>query len=259
VAIAQAATDSGWSLISSYGPIWGGGLLLFALAGSLLRANESKHWIAQGRTLALLTGLVSVLGSVAQWHFNGASSAGIIATLVAAVSLVMHPVPSAAAVARSPQAGKTTYGTVLTMALVAIAVAACLAGSTARQTAAAGVVSALDCEAAHLDAQALSDARSFADAKVQGWISGHVPGDVAALQAKIEADLAPIKSDLGHCAITGALAAATTVVTSGTAVQGLSSSTAPPGPDPVQVRAAFSAAARVIGWAPVKVAGGTVL
>ena len=121
----------------------------------------------------------------------------------------------------------------------------------ARQTASVGVVAALDCEAAHLDAQMLADATTLASAEVQRWIGG---GKAASTDA-IKADLAPIKSDLGRCAITAALAAATVLVTStpGTAVSALAVG------DPMATRAAFSVAARVLGWAPVRLADGSVL
>lgn len=115
VAVAQASADGGWAMVSTYGPIWGGGLLLFALGGSFLRWNESTHWIAQGRTLAILTGLLSVLGAIAQWHFNGGSSAGIITTLVAAVSLVLHPVTTAPS-----STATSSRGTSSSVALLAV-------------------------------------------------------------------------------------------------------------------------------------------
>jgi len=157
--------------------------------------------------------------------------------------------------ARNPQAGNAFLGVLIALTLAGVVVAIACTATQARQTTAVGVVAALDCEAAHLDAQALADARLFASAKVQGWISGVAPGDTAALQARIAADLAPINSDLGRCAITGAWAAATAAVTSsmpGVAVSALSAG------DPVQLRAAFSVAARLAGWAPVRT-GGEVL
>jgi hypothetical protein len=137
--------------------------------------------------------------------------------------------------------------------LVSLAAALAPACSTVRPIAAAGVVAALDCEAAHLDAQALADAKAFASAKVQAWISG----SGAAFSAAIKADLAPIKSDLGRCAIAGAMALIGTAVQSspGVAVQGLM---ATPETDPAVVRTQFSLAARQLGWPPVAV-GGAVL
>lgn len=124
----------------------------------------------------------------------------------------------------------------------------------ARQTAAVGVVAALDCEAAHLDPQALADAKAFAEAKVMQWIGGAAAPDAS----RIKADLAPIKSDLGRCAIAAALAAATALLKPadpGTAISALSSSTLAP----AAVRAQFEIGARLAGWPPVQLPGGDVL
>lgn len=125
----------------------------------------------------------------------------------------------------------------------------------AGQAVSAGVVAAFDCEAS-LDPATMADAKNFAEAKVQAWL-GTAPVSLATLKAKILADLAPVKSNLGRCAIAGALAViaaiATPTPTSGTATSALVA-----GPDPVGVRAVFSSAARELGWAPVKV-GGSVL
>lgn len=143
-------------------------------------------------------------------------------------------------------------------AVFILAVGIACTASQARQTAGAGAVAAFDCEAAHLDQAVLDDLKAAARAKVDGWITGKAPADMGALVDRVKADLGAFKSDAGRCAVAAVLAAATAIVsTPGEAVQGL---TAPPaGPDPVAVRAAFGAAARELGWAPVKVAGGTVL
>lgn len=252
-----SGVDTSLSVWTTDGPLW----LAVAFAYVALRTFLSRqHWLSQGRVLAVLTGLAGIGAAVIGWHFQGAPSTGILTALLAAVALVQHPtVPPATA--RNPQAGVTRLLPMLTIAMViAIGVggglvASCVAGSTARQATAAGVVAALDCELLHIDGDVMADARLFADAKVQGWISGVKPGDTAALQDRIAADLKPIKSDLGHCAIAGALAAATVVVVEhpGTVVSALSVG------DPVQLRAAFAVAAREAGWAPVKIAGGVTL
>jgi hypothetical protein len=91
VIAAQAATDASWALIAQYGPLWGAFLLAFGLVGAWLKANESKHWLAQGRALAVITGGAMVLGAVADWHFHGAAFAGVIVTAVMAIKLVMSP------------------------------------------------------------------------------------------------------------------------------------------------------------------------
>ena len=252
-----SAVDTSVSVWTTDGPLW----LAVATGYVALRTFLSRqHWLSQGRVLAVLTGLAGIGAAVIGWHFQGAPSTGILTALLAAIALVQHPtVPPATA--RNPQAGTVNGYMVVSAALLTLAIAvpfiaaSCTHGSTARQTAAAGVVAALDCEAGNIDAQALADAKLFAGAKVQSWITGSKVLDLDHLKSRIADDLRPIKSDLGRCAITGALAAATVVVTQqpGTVVSALSAG------DPVQLRAAFAVAARAAGWAPVKVAGGAVL
>lgn len=171
---------------------------------------------------------------------------------------------------RNPQAGKARLSTMTAIALVgaALVVIGCTATqrADARNAAASGVVAALNCEDGHLDAAVLADAKLLAADKLQAIISGVAPGDTAALQAKLKAELAPIRSDAGKCAVGGAFDALTALAVEvatgsspGTAIQGLSArAAAEPPPDPVLIRAAFSAAARDLGWSPIKV-GGTVL
>lgn len=131
-----------------------------------------------------------------------------------------------------------------------VATLACTAAQRthARSAGAAGAVAVLDCEAAHLDAQALADAKAFASAKVQAWISG----SGAANSAAIRADLAPIKSDLGRCAIAGAIAAIGAALTSspGVAVSALMSEPTPA----MRVQAGYGAAVHDLGWPSVKAA-----
>lgn len=155
---------------------------------------------------------------------------------------------------RDSQAGRSLLGMLAALAfcgLVGTAIAC--SWTQARQTTASGTVAALDCEAAHLDAQALADAKTFALATVQHWIAG----GAAPSSDAIRADLAPIKSDLGRCAIAGALAAVAVLTQSspGTAVSALTAA----GTDPVATRAAFAAAARQAGWPAVKLPDGETL
>lgn len=116
----------------------------------------------------------------------------------------------------------------------------------ARTAGAAGTVAVFDCEAAHLDAQALADAKAFASAKVQAWIAGAGTASSAAIRA----DLAPIKSDLGRCAIAGAVAAIGAALTSspGVAVSALMSEPTPE----MRVQAGYGAAVHDLGWPSVK-------
>lgn len=159
----------------------------------------------------------------------------------------------------NPQAGRARLVTLTAIALagalawLVILIAPGCTATQARQTTAAGTVTALDCEAVHLDPAVLADAKTFALAEVQHWIAaGASPSSDA-----IRADLAPIKSDLFRCAIAGALAAVAVLTqsTPGTAVSALTAA----GADPVATRAAFAVAARQAGWPAVKLPGGEAL
>jgi hypothetical protein len=90
--VATTATDAGWELFTTYGWLWGGAGLGYALAQRLLALNANTHWLAQGRILAAITGAVAVLGTVIQWRFQGAPAAGIVAALMGAIALVWQPV-----------------------------------------------------------------------------------------------------------------------------------------------------------------------
>lgn len=86
----QVATSTGWDALVHQGPLFGGLLLASALYREFLKRNESAHWIAQGKALAVMTGLGMVIGAAADWKFNGGAAAGVVAALFTAVSLAMH-------------------------------------------------------------------------------------------------------------------------------------------------------------------------
>jgi hypothetical protein len=129
--------------------------------------------------------------------------------------------------------------------LVGLFMAQATACGSAKPALGTGAVTFLNCEDGHLDAQSLADAKAFAAAEVQHWLTG----GAAPSSDAIRADLAPIRSDLGKCAIAAALAAVT-------AVQPAARTLSAAAPD---LRAMFSAEARGLGWAPVQVADGVIL
>lgn len=96
VATSIGSTDAAWQLLVDYGPIMGGILVVYGIGRAFLARNDSKHWIAQGKTLSILTGAATVLGAVLEWKLNGGSPAGIIVALYAAINLVTHSTVSAA-------------------------------------------------------------------------------------------------------------------------------------------------------------------
>jgi len=147
---------------------------------------------------------------------------------------------------------------ILIMLVIGGATAAMIDCTTtqARQGAAAGLVAAFDCEAAHFDATAFGDATAFASAEIQRWIGGTAPTNIDSLKATILADLKPIGTDLDRCAVAGVLAGATAATTQ---TPGMAAGALTSGPDPAVLRAAFSVAVRQLGWAPVRVSPGVVL
>lgn len=90
VADATAAVGTSWDIVQHQGLILGPLLLINGLARYLLKANESAHWLAQGKTLAIVTGVMMVVGAALDWKVNGGPSAGVITALFAAIPLVMH-------------------------------------------------------------------------------------------------------------------------------------------------------------------------
>lgn len=165
--------------------------------------------------------------------------------------------PIAAAVAAPPPKPPIAPVAMLLIALLGVSAAATLpACATARPVATTGVSAFLDCEDQHFDAKLMADAVNLAKATVESWISG--AGTVSA--EAIKADVAPIKSDLGKCAIAAAIAAMTSTPaasTPGTAVSALTAAGPPPA-DASALRAAFAAARGELGWQPV-VTNGIVL
>lgn len=146
-------------------------------------------------------------------------------------------------------------GTALVVLLLlgALAAPALTGCATGKAAAAAGTVAFLECEDGHLDATALADFKAAAANELRHIFGGAAP-DTAALKL----ELSGVKSDLGKCAWAGAVAAVSALVPSsipGTAVSALVAA----GPDPVQVRTAFTVAVRPLGWAPMRMADGTVL
>lgn len=57
------------ALLQKYG-WWGGALLAYVAVRWFLKTNESQHWLAHGRTLSIVTAVLSVVGSVIGWRFG---------------------------------------------------------------------------------------------------------------------------------------------------------------------------------------------
>lgn len=158
--------------------------------------------------------------------------------------------------ASPPSSGPPTRaaGAVLSvLTVITVIVGGGLAAScaAARQRGGAAVGAFLDCEAADIPPAMLKDATDLATQAVRNVISGS--GSIDASQLK--ADAALLRSDLGKCALAGAIAAIATPVPT---------TPGAPAADPLEVdgaalRGAFARVRGDLGWAPVRLADGQVL
>lgn len=71
--------------VQSYGWIVGLIALAYVVTKYLLKVNDSKHWIAQGRVLAAITAAVGVLGTGLVAYTSGTPWSGVLATGVLGV------------------------------------------------------------------------------------------------------------------------------------------------------------------------------
>ena len=101
VATSTTSADALLSIALTYGPLWGGMAIAFGLLSTLLQRNQSTHWIAQGRTLALITAAVGLGIAALQAHFGGAPWGGVVMTLVLGIFKLIDPttVPAATVIA----------------------------------------------------------------------------------------------------------------------------------------------------------------
>lgn len=265
----DGAISDGIQVWRTDGPGWLAALVVYAV---LRRFLSEQHVLAKGRLLAALTGLSMVLYATLAWRLWGGPLDGIPAALVAAVALVIHPeVPAtqAAKLRDAAQAGAATaqasaaqataasspppgsYPVALAVLCAGWVLAANLSCATVRDqagTAAAGGVSAfLDCEAAGLPQDTLHDAVLLAESAVQRWLSGRGTIDEEGLLA----DMEPIRTNLGQCAIAAAIAAVRSVGHgSGSGTPGTASAALVADAD--QIGGAFSRIRRKLGWKPTK-------
>lgn len=252
VATATTATDATWDVVAHQGPLLGGLLLAYAALSTFLRANESKHWIAQGRTLSVITAGFMVAGAVIDWQFRGASVSGIVTALFAAIPLVMHSTtvkPATSASSTSSSAAAIVMLAILFGGATALA-PACAA--TTKQRIANGFTAALDCEAPGL-AGTFASMIPLAGAAVASWITAdgkHID------KAQLRAAAAPLtdKDTQLRCALATALAIATTPVKAGPnapAAAGLEVDTA-------IVRGEARSVLGELGWGQVRTSAGVL-
>ncbi len=112
---------------------------------------------------------------------------------------------------------------------------------------AGGVSAFLDCETAGLPPDTLHDAVLLAESAVRHWLSGRGTIDEEGLLA----DMRPIRTDLGQCALAAAIAAVRGVGHgSGSGSAGTASSALVADAD--QIGEAFSRIRQKLGWRPTK-------
>ncbi len=113
--------DALMSYVQNYGPIVGGLTVIYLGLRWLLRKNEGTHWLAQGRTLAVVTTLVGVGGTALQAYTTGTPWSGV---LVTAVLGLLHLADAQVTPATVPQKGSAQLGLLVAMAMIGLATVA---------------------------------------------------------------------------------------------------------------------------------------
>jgi hypothetical protein len=235
------------------GPItWGLVLALGIALGNVLSrildvvAPRTK-WTGDDKIRDFMHALMGLANQLPQ------SAAALRGAPAPTTTIVTVQQPPAGPPGRTPQSGRTSLLMVSAIAFVVTLVLGSLAtfGCGARQRISAGVGAFIDCEAEHIDAGLLAEAKAVSKSAVQRWISGDGSIDTAG----IKAEAAPLKSDLMRCGFIGALAA---LANPPAPLPGAPAS-APLVADPGELRATIASVHADLGWGPVKLPGGAVL
>ena len=197
VAIATSSTDAGVGLLVTYGPLWGGMLLLFGIASSLLTRYQSSSWLAQGRRLAISVALLGASAAALQAHFAGSPWGGVLLTLVVGVFKVLVPTVTPPTPTPAPSSpATTTIGSAAALLLVlglAGAGGIALTGCTGAQIK-ADVAALLDCTSSER-AELVAAATPLADSAIAKATNPDGSLDTAALKALFAA--ANLKTEAG--------------------------------------------------------------
>lgn len=144
IAMSTVSADSVYSVIQSYGWLWGGMAIVFGSLSWLLARNESTHWIAQGRTLAILTASVGLGVAALKAHLGGAPWSGVLLTLIVGIFKVISPVTIAKQSGQSPATSSKAMADVnagiVILALLTFGTAAMIASCGAAQRAGHDVI-----------------------------------------------------------------------------------------------------------------------
>lgn len=90
VTTATTSTSDAWDLVTTHGPL-GIGLIAYGVLAKFLAVNQSRHWLAEGRLLAILTGVSMVAGAAALWRFSGGPLEGVLEAVIGAIALIVKP------------------------------------------------------------------------------------------------------------------------------------------------------------------------
>lgn len=252
--VSTATLDDSWAMISTYGWIWGGMAVVLALASWVLKRNDSTHWIAQGRTLALIVGGLGIAAAALDAKFAGAPLSGVAMTAIAALFKLMDPRVTPAAPAPAPQSNSLGGGSGVTMFAILLIGAGLVASQPGcaevkpRLANAAGA--AIDCEAPGI-VSLVTELVPVARQSLMAMIS---PDGRSVDKTAWHEATAALKSDQLRCAFATALALLATP-----------SPTLPAGPAaaPLEVngaalRSAFASLRAERGWGDTKTSSGTL-
>lgn len=93
---AQTSVDGGIGLVTTYGPVLGSMYLLYQLASRLVGKYASSSWLAKGKRLAIITGVLGVAGATLQAEASGGSWNVIALAAIAAAFKLLTPTVSPA-------------------------------------------------------------------------------------------------------------------------------------------------------------------
>lgn len=192
--------DALMAYVQNYGWIVGGLTVVYLCARWLLKKNESTHWLAQGRSLAIVTTLIGVGGTALQAYTTGTPWSGVLATAVLGLLHLADPTVAGKqdpTVGDDPPKKATTRGVgtlvVLLLGGLTVTQTGCLSSATERASTLSAAMVTLDASAKAFE---LYDGKHTADiaAKAKAASDGaKTPEDAAAARAaiaKARADLA---------------------------------------------------------------------
>lgn len=229
------------------GPLWAG--LLVVMYG-LRTFLDRQHFLAQGRTLSLLTGLAMVGAAIANWHFSGAPLEGILTAAFAAFALFSHSQlqPKPAATEASGTTGAVSMLAVLLLGGMLVTQTGCTAAQkTQLQT---GAAVAINCEVEDLK-PLVAELLPLATQYVLSVVSSDGKAvDTAALSKA----WGTIKSDQGRCALATAIAVLATPAPKTVGAPAAAALEV----DPTALRAAYSQVRAAHGWGDTRTSHGVL-